>query len=95
MWPVIVPRVRAVNGLAKVSQGPAARPPHDHQCVAFYKQTVDVNDADRKHTTKLYQIVEEGPRSSLYAPNRSSFPCSRKYCSFWERCVEEYGGEVE
>jgi hypothetical protein len=48
------------------------------------------------HTaTKLYQIAQEGMRSGLYVPDRSSFLCSRKYCSFWGRCVEEYGGEVE
>jgi hypothetical protein len=33
--------------------------------------------------TKLYQIAQEGMRSGLYMPNRGSFVCSRRYCSFW------------
>ena len=56
--------------------------------VALHPQTIDVNDAhaDGNHATKLYQIAQEGMRSGLYEPNRSSFLCSRKYCRFWERC---------
>ena len=63
--------------------------------VQLHTQTVDVTDADRRHASKLYQIAQEGMRSGLYMPNRGSLLCSRKYCSFWARCVEEYGGEVE
>ena len=57
--------------------------------------TIDVTEADRRHATRLYQIAQEGMRSGLYVPNRSSMLCSRRYCSFWQRCVVEYGGEVE
>ena len=32
------------------------------------------------------------PRATL--PNRNSLLCSRTYCSYWERCCDEYGGEV-
>jgi hypothetical protein len=60
----------------------------------LHTQAIDVTEADRRHATKLYQIAEEGMRSGLYIPNRGSFLCSRKYCSFRARCVEEYGGEV-
>jgi hypothetical protein len=51
--------------------------------VQLHTQTIDVTAADRTHATKLYQIAQEGMRSGLYAPNRSSFLCSRKYCPFW------------
>ena len=63
--------------------------------VQLQTQTFDVTDADRKHATKLYQIAQEGMRSGLYVPNRSSMLCSRKYCSFWARCVDEDGAEVD
>jgi hypothetical protein len=63
--------------------------------VQLHTQTVDVTEADRKHATKLYQIAQEGMRSGLYISNCGSFLCSRRYCSFWARCVDEYGGEVD
>jgi hypothetical protein len=62
--------------------------------VQLNTQTIDVTAADRTHATKLYQIAQEGMRSGLYVPNRSSFLCSRRYCSFWGQCVAEYGGVV-
>jgi hypothetical protein len=39
----------------------------------LHSQTIDVSAADRLHVTKLYQIAQEGMRSGLYVPNRSSF----------------------
>lgn len=63
--------------------------------VALHQQTIDVTEADRTHARKLYQIAQEGMRAGLYLPNRSSFLCSRKYCSFWSRCADEFGGEVD
>jgi hypothetical protein len=59
--------------------------------VQLHSQTIDVTHADRTHATKLYQIAQEGMRSGLYVPNRSSFLCSRKYCSFWGRCGRSMG----
>jgi hypothetical protein len=34
-------------------------------------------------------------KSGLYLPNRDSYTCSRVYCSHWERCESEYGGQVK
>lgn len=59
--------------------------------VQLHTQAVDVTEADRRHGAKPYQIAPEGMPSGLYLPKRGSFLCSRKYCAFWVRCVEEYG----
>jgi hypothetical protein len=63
--------------------------------VNLHTQTVDLGEADRKHTERLYSITLDQMRSGLVKPNRSSFTCSRKYCSFADQCEEDYGGEVE
>ena len=57
--------------------------------------TLAITDSDRHHTTRLYQIAREQMASGVYVPNRGATLCSRKYCSFWERCTAEYGGEVK
>jgi CRISPR/Cas system-associated exonuclease Cas4 (RecB family) len=62
--------------------------------VALHGQTVEVTDSDRKQATRLYSIAREQMQTGLYIPNRSSHLCSRKYCAFWERCTDEYGGFV-
>lgn len=56
--------------------------------------TIQITASDRHHTTRLYQIAREKMASGVYIPNRGATLCSRKYCSHWERCVSEYGGEV-
>jgi hypothetical protein len=63
--------------------------------VQLYQQTIDVIDTDRGMAERLYPLAQEAMRSGLYVPNWGSMLCSRKYCGFWARCVEEYGGEVE
>jgi RecB family exonuclease len=57
--------------------------------------TIAITDSDRHHTTRLYSIAREQMASGVYAPNRAANLCSRKYCSFWERCMADYGGEVK
>jgi hypothetical protein len=63
--------------------------------VALHQQTFEVTDADRRLTERLYSISRDQMRSGLYLPNRDSYTCSRTYCSHWERCEAEYGGEVK
>jgi RecB family exonuclease len=63
--------------------------------VALHSQTMTVGADDRRHVEKLYSITLEQMRSGLVVPNRGSFLCSRKHCSYWEQCQADYGGVVE
>jgi RecB family exonuclease len=63
--------------------------------VALHSQTIDITPDDRRHTERLYSIALEQMRSGLVVPNRSSFLCSRKHCSYWEQCIADYGGVVD
>lgn len=63
--------------------------------VALDTRTLDVGAEDRRHVERLYSITLEQMRSGLVAPNRSSFLCSRKNCSYWEQCISDYGGVVD
>jgi len=62
--------------------------------VSSHEQTIQIGEADRKFSTRLYSIAQEKMRTGLFAPNRSSHLCSRKYCSFADRCIADYGGFV-
>ncbi len=62
--------------------------------LALHQDTVEITPADRKLTTRLYSIARDQMAAGVYAPNRASFLCSRKYCGHWERCEAEFGGEV-
>jgi hypothetical protein len=63
--------------------------------VGLHETSFTVADSDRKLTERLYSISRDQMRSGLYLPNRDSYTCSRTYCSHWERCEAEYGGEVK
>lgn len=63
--------------------------------VTLHQDTITITPEDRKLTTNMYSITREQMQTGLVAPNRSSFLCSRRYCGFWQRCCEEYGGTVE
>jgi RecB family exonuclease len=63
--------------------------------VAIHQTTFTVSDADRRLTERLYSISRDQMKSGLYLPNRDSYTCSRVYCSHWERCESEYGGQVK
>jgi hypothetical protein len=62
--------------------------------VVLHEQTIDVSTADRKQATRLYSIAKSAMDAGIYLPNRGSHLCSQKYCGYWERCMDEYGGEV-
>lgn len=63
--------------------------------VTLTQATMEVSDADRKLTTRLYSIARDQMRTGLVAPNRGSFLCSRKYCGYCDRCADEFGGEIK
>jgi CRISPR/Cas system-associated exonuclease Cas4 (RecB family) len=62
--------------------------------VKAVSQPFDVTDADRKHVQVMYPLVQEAARSGLYPPNRNNYLCSRRYCSYVDQCLAEYGGAV-
>ncbi len=53
-----------------------------------------ITPADKKLTARLYSIARDLMHAGVFAPNRSSFLCSRRHCGFWSRCEAEFGGEV-
>ena len=57
-------------------------------------QRFNVTDQDLLATRELYPMAQIAMRSELYMPNRTSMNCSRRSCSFWRSCEQEWGGEV-
>ena len=57
-------------------------------------QRFSVTDQDLLATRELYPMAQMAMRSELYMPNRTSINCSRRSCSFWRSCEQEWGGEV-
>lgn len=49
---------------------------------------------DKKYVESLYSIARDQMHAGVYAPNRSSFLCSRRHCAFADRCCAEFGGQV-
>jgi len=87
-----------VSTYAMVAPGACGRGRRDvitkTKTVGHYTTSFEVAASDRKYTERLYSITLDQMRSGLIAPNRSSFLCSRRNCSFWQQCQEDYGGEV-
>jgi hypothetical protein len=54
--------------------------------------TIEQSDVDA--VEKLYPVVQRGIRGGFFAPNRSHYMCSRKYCAFWRECERQFGGKV-
>jgi CRISPR/Cas system-associated exonuclease Cas4 (RecB family) len=63
--------------------------------VRLVEQSIEIGPADRRSIEVLYPLAQEGMRSGLYMPNRNSFLCSQRHCPYWERCQDEYGGQVK
>jgi CRISPR/Cas system-associated exonuclease Cas4 (RecB family) len=63
--------------------------------VNLHSNTVEISPEDRRHTARLYSITLEQMRSGLVKPNRGSFFCSRRACSYADQCQADYGGVVE
>lgn len=58
-------------------------------------QSFEITDADDRMIDTLYPLAQAGMRAGLYAPNRSSLLCARRYCSYWRECEREFGGQVK
>jgi len=61
---------------------------------ALITQEYVPSDADFMATRKLYALAQETMRKELFMPNRLSLNCSRRNCSYWRCCEQEWGGEV-
>jgi RecB family exonuclease len=58
------------------------------------RQEYTIQPCDLEECEKMYPLVQQSIRTGLFLPNRSSYMCSRRYCSFWRQCQREFGGEV-
>lgn len=54
-----------------------------------------VSQEDLRFVQTMYPLARDVMASGLYPPNRASRTCSRRYCSFWRQCQQEFGGEVK
>jgi putative RecB family exonuclease len=54
-----------------------------------------ISQADRQLTERIYPRVQAAMQSGHYMPNRGSMRCSKRYCSFWEACQDEFGGHIQ
>lgn len=50
---------------------------------------------DRKEFVNTFIVVSNGIKKGVFYPNRNSFLCNKKYCSFWNECEKKYGGKVK
>ena len=62
--------------------------------IKIVPQSFTVTDADRLSLEKLYPLAQANMRDGYANPNRNSFLCSKKYCSYWKFCEQENGGTV-
>jgi hypothetical protein len=58
------------------------------------QQEFTIEPSGVAQTQKLYPAVQLAIRAGHFLPSRSSNLCSRKYCSFWRRCQDDFGGRV-
>jgi hypothetical protein len=56
--------------------------------------THTIDQQDIAGLEKQYPLAQEGMRAGLAMPNRRSMLCTRKNCSFWVACEDEFGGRV-
>jgi RecB family exonuclease len=64
------------------------------ETVRLIHKSFAVTDQDRQYAETIYPMVQDSIRDGIFLPRRNSPLCSRRYCSFWKRCEQEYGGEV-
>jgi CRISPR/Cas system-associated exonuclease Cas4 (RecB family) len=65
------------------------------QTPQLVEQIYQVGEEDLRQTQVLFPLVQEGIRNGLYFPNRQSLFCSRRHCSFWQQCQQEFGGSIK
>jgi hypothetical protein len=61
---------------------------------ALVSQSFTITEQDVFATRALYPLAQTMMQSERYMPNRLSMMCSRRNCSFWRCCQQEWGGEV-
>jgi len=64
------------------------------QTVQVVQQAYTVENQDIRATHVLYPMAHKAMDTGMYCPNRQSLLCSRKHCSFWKHCEDEFGGRV-
>jgi CRISPR/Cas system-associated exonuclease Cas4 (RecB family) len=62
--------------------------------VMLDQTSVCIGIDEKVQAARLYSIARDAMASGLYMPNRQSNLCSRKYCSYADRCEADYGGRV-
>jgi len=65
------------------------------KAVQLVQQAYTVGEQDIRATEVLYPLVQAGIAGGLFYPNRQSITCSRRNCSFWRQCEQEFGGTIE
>jgi hypothetical protein len=53
-----------------------------------------VQACDLAEIERMYPLMQRAIRMGLFLRNRSNYMCSRKYCTFWRACQNEFGGVV-
>lgn len=50
---------------------------------------------DPIHALNMLQRVGEAIEKGVFIPNRDSFMCTRRFCSYWQNCEQTYKGKVK
>jgi hypothetical protein len=50
---------------------------------------------ETKFLLGVLKLMIQTIKHETYIPNRSSYLCSRKYCTFWQLCEDKMGGTVK
>jgi RecB family exonuclease len=62
--------------------------------VRLIHKSFAITEQDRQYAETIYPMVQDSIRDGIFLPRRNTALCSRRYCGFWKRCEQEYGGVV-
>jgi RecB family exonuclease len=62
--------------------------------VRVIHKSFTITEQDRRYAERIYPMVQDSIRDGIFLPRRNSSLCSRRYCGFWRRCEQEFGGIV-
>jgi RecB family exonuclease len=82
---MITPAASGVCRLDTVTKGKTVRLIH---------KSFAITEQDRQYVELIYPMVQDSIREGIFLPRRNSSLCSRRYCGFWKRCEQEFGGQV-
>lgn len=82
---MITPAASGICRLDTVTRGKTARLIH---------KSFAITEQDRRYAEMIYPMVQDSIREGIFLPRRNSPLCSRRYCGFWKRCEQEFGGVV-